>query len=160
MATCAAQPITIAAKAWVVDQEKAESYASRVARALLIIVFLVLWFLPLMIATMYKLPHQGRIAVLSVALGWTGAAWLAALVIVVGGAIRATEPPAPGTRTWPDSLIPARARAADSTQSSDSTESSGRTWPSGTTRSREPSQAPERPSFPAPARSPWPGSDS
>ena len=62
-------------------------------RALLIIALLVAWFLPLIIAALYKLPHQGSIAVLSLLLGWTGAGWLAALVIVVGGAIRATRPP-------------------------------------------------------------------
>jgi hypothetical protein len=64
-----------------------------VVRALLIIALLVAWFLPLIIAALYKLPHQGSIAVLSLLLGWTGAGWLAALVIVVGGAIRATRPP-------------------------------------------------------------------
>jgi Superinfection immunity protein len=48
--------------------------------------------MPLIIAALYKLPHQGQIAVLSLALGWTGAGWLAALVIAVGGAIRATRP--------------------------------------------------------------------
>jgi Superinfection immunity protein len=64
-------------------------------RALLIIAFLAAWFLPLIIAALYKLPHQGSIAVLSLALGWTGVGWLAALVIVVGGAIRATRPPLP-----------------------------------------------------------------
>lgn len=115
-----------------------EGYASRVERALLSIVFLVLWFLPLIIAGLYKLPHQGRIAVLSIALGWTGVAWLAALTITVGGAIRATDPPAPGSRPWPDS--PARPQA----QSPD------------IAASPEPSPAPEQPSFP-PVRSPWPG---
>jgi len=61
-------------------------------RVLLIISFLAAWFLPLIIAALYKLPHQGPIAVLSLLLGWTGVGWLAALVIVVGGAIRATRP--------------------------------------------------------------------
>jgi Superinfection immunity protein len=93
----------------------AEGYASRVERSLLIIVFLVLWFLPLMIAGLYKLPHQGRIAVLSIALGWTGVAWLAALTIVIGGAIRATEPPAQRSREWPDSPVRPQARAPDMT---------------------------------------------
>src|SRR5260370_26214272 len=65
-------------------------------RALLIIALLVAWFLPLIIAALYKLPHQGSIAVLSLLLGWTGAGWLAALVIVVGGAIPATRPPLAG----------------------------------------------------------------
>jgi hypothetical protein len=62
-------------------------------RVFLILAFLAAWFLPLIIAAMYKLPHQGPIAVLSLLLGWTGAGWLAALVIAVGGAIRATRPP-------------------------------------------------------------------
>ena len=62
-------------------------------RVFLILAFLVAWFLPLIIAAMYKLPHQGPIAVLSLLLGWTGAGWVAALIIVIGGAIRATRPP-------------------------------------------------------------------
>jgi hypothetical protein len=62
-------------------------------RVFLILAFLAAWFLPLIIAALYKLPHQGPIAVLSLLLGWTGAGWLAALVIAVGGAIRATRPP-------------------------------------------------------------------
>jgi hypothetical protein len=63
-----------------------------VVRVLVIIAFLAAWFLPLIIAALYKLPHQGPIAVLSLALGWTGVGWLAALVITIGGAIRATRP--------------------------------------------------------------------
>ena len=61
-------------------------------RVLVILAFLAAWFLPLIIAALYKLPHQGPIAVLSLALGWTGVGWLAALVITIGGAIRATRP--------------------------------------------------------------------
>jgi len=61
-------------------------------RALVIIALLAGWFLPLIIAALYKLPHQGPLAVLSLLLGWTGVGWLAALVIAVGGAIRATRP--------------------------------------------------------------------
>ena len=45
-------------------------------------------FMPLIIAWMYGVPAKGKIAVLSLALGWTGFGWLAALVIVVAGAIR------------------------------------------------------------------------
>jgi len=63
-----------------------------VVRVLVILAFLAAWFLPLIIAALYKLPHQGPIAVLSLALGWTGVGWLAALVITIGGAIRATRP--------------------------------------------------------------------
>src|SRR5258708_7012452 len=64
-------------------------------RALLIIALLTAWFLPLIIAALYKLPHQGPIAVLSLLLGWTGAGWLPALVIAIGGAIPPTPPPPP-----------------------------------------------------------------
>jgi Superinfection immunity protein len=79
-------------------------------RAFLIITFLAAWFLPLIIAALYKLPHQGSIAVLSLLLGWTGVAWFAALVIVVGGAIRATRPPLAGQ----EPLAPAAPGAAHS----------------------------------------------
>jgi hypothetical protein len=67
-------------------------YARHVLRFIVIVALLGTWFMPLIIAALYKLPHQGPIAVLSLALGWTGAGWLAALVIAVGGAIRATRP--------------------------------------------------------------------
>jgi Superinfection immunity protein len=67
-------------------------YARHVLRFLFIVALLGTWFVPLIIAALYKLPHQGPIAVLSLALGWTGVGWLAALVIAVGGAIRATRP--------------------------------------------------------------------
>lgn len=59
----------------------------------------VLWCVPLIIAGLWNLPRKGAIAVLSLALGWTVVAWLAALVIVVAGAIRAGAPPlGPGQR--------------------------------------------------------------
>jgi Superinfection immunity protein len=67
-------------------------YARHVLRFLFIVALLGTWFMPLIVAALYKLPHQGPIAVLSLALGWTGVGWLAALVIAVGGAIRATRP--------------------------------------------------------------------
>lgn len=67
-------------------------YARHVLRFLFIVALLGTWFMPLIIAALYKLPHQGPIAVLSLLLGWTGVGWLAALVITVGGAIRATRP--------------------------------------------------------------------
>jgi Superinfection immunity protein len=67
-------------------------YARHVLRFIFIVALLGTWFMPLIIAALYKLPHQGQIAVLSLALGWTGAGWLAALVIAMGGAIRATRP--------------------------------------------------------------------
>lgn len=158
----------------------AEGYASRVERALLTIVFLVLWFLPLIIAGLYKLPHQGRIAVLSIALGWTGVAWLAALTITVGGAIRATEPAAQRGREWPDSPVrpPARApdmtapRAPDTAASRAPDMAAPRAPDTAVPRAPdmaaprapdtaappEPSPPPpeQQPSFP-PVRSPWPG---
>jgi hypothetical protein len=85
-----------------------------VVRVFLIIAFLAAWFLPLIIAGLYKLPHQGPIAVLSLLLGWTGVAWLAALIIAVGGAIRATRPAAAGqgqpqAPEFPRSQAPAQA---------------------------------------------------
>src|SRR5208282_5938891 len=67
-------------------------YARHVLRFIFIVALLGTWFMPLIIAALYKLPHQGPIAVLSLALGWTGVGWLAALVIAIGGAIRATRP--------------------------------------------------------------------
>jgi hypothetical protein len=71
-------------------------YARHVLRFIFIVALLGTWFMPLIIAALYKLPHQGPIAVLSLLLGWTGAGWLAALVIAVGGAIRATRPAVAG----------------------------------------------------------------
>jgi hypothetical protein len=50
------------------------------------------WAVPLIIAWLYDLPRKVAIAVLSIALVWTGVAWLAALVIAVAGAIRAPAP--------------------------------------------------------------------
>jgi hypothetical protein len=114
-----------------------------VARAFLIIVFLVWWFLPLMIATLYKLQHQGRIAVLSLALGWTGVAWLAALVIVVGGAIRDTKPKAPQAGQWTGSPVQAQARL-------------GQDQPPAANPVTEPATSPEQPIPSAPARTIWP----
>jgi Superinfection immunity protein len=60
---------------------------------LALVVTVILWCVPLIIAALCDLPREGPIAVLSLALGWTGVAWLAALVIVVVGAVRAGEPP-------------------------------------------------------------------
>jgi hypothetical protein len=71
-------------------------YARHVLRFIFIVALLGTWFMPLIIAALYKLPHQRPIAVLSLLLGWTGAGWLAALVIAVGGAIRATRPAVAG----------------------------------------------------------------
>jgi len=71
-------------------------YARHVLRFIFIVALLGTWFMPLIIAALYKLPRQGPIAVLSLLLGWTGVGWLAALVIAVGGAIRATRPAVAG----------------------------------------------------------------
>lgn len=117
-------------------------------RAFLIITFLAAWFLPLIIAALYKLPHQGSIAVLSLALGWTGVAWFAALVIVVGGAIRATRPPLAGQEQplGPATSAPAYTPAQTRAQAAASE------------RAQAPQRAtaPERPQ--PPQRSPWPDS--
>ncbi len=125
-------------------------------RALLIIALLVAWFLPLIIAALYKLPHQGSIAVLSLLLGWTGAGWLAALVIVVGGAIRATRPPlasqeqprAPGPPAPAYSpappRAPAQARAAAPARAPAPADAPTQTQP------------PERDQPPGRSPSPWP----
>jgi hypothetical protein len=56
------------------------------------------WCVPVIIAGLYDLPRKGAIAVLSLLLGWTGAGWLAALVIAVVGAIRAPAPAPRGAR--------------------------------------------------------------
>lgn len=86
-------------------------YARHVLRFLFIVALLGTWFMPLIIAALYKLPHQGPIAVLSLALGWTGAGWLAALVIAVGGAIRATRPALAG-QAQPEGMPAAGSYAA------------------------------------------------
>jgi len=79
---------------------------------LALVATVVLWCVPLIIAALYNLPRKGPIAVLSLALGWTGVAWLAALVIVVVGAIQAGEPPLvvpwPGPRGGGAGQQPAR----------------------------------------------------
>jgi len=115
-------------------------------RAFLIITFLAAWFLPLIIAALYKLPHQGSIAVLSLLLGWTGVAWFAALVIVVGGAIRATRPPLAGQEQPLGPAAPAQAHPA----------SQDRVPGTVPLRAQPPerARAPERAQ--TPVRSPWP----
>ena len=138
-------------------------YARHVVRFIFIVALLGTWFMPLIIAALYKLPHQGPIAVLSLALGWTGAGWLAALVIAVGGAIRATRPTlagqaqpdgmpaagayaaampkAPPQSAWPGAAATAPERA-QSPQWGQSPEPSQRTQPP------EPTQGPPPPSWP------------
>jgi hypothetical protein len=74
------------------DRAMGKVYARHVLRFIFIVALLGTWFMPLIVAALYKLPHQGPIAVLSLLLGWTGVGWLAAFVIAVGGAIRATRP--------------------------------------------------------------------
>lgn len=77
------------------------SLAGDGAAVLFLIAFAVfaVWCVPLIIAMLYDLPRKGAIAVLSLGLGWTGVAWLAALVIAVASAIRlsapASSPPGP-----------------------------------------------------------------
>ena len=116
-------------------------------RAFLIITFLAAWFLPLIIAALYKLPHQGSIAVLSLLLGWTGVAWFAALVIVVGGAIRATRPPLAGQEPLGPGA-PAQAHSASQARAPGTVPLRA--------QSPERAQAPERAQ--TPVRSPWPDS--
>jgi len=60
-------------------------YARHVLRFLFIVALLGTWFMPLIIAALYKLPHQGPIAVLSLALGWTGVGWLVSLTMALRG---------------------------------------------------------------------------
>jgi Superinfection immunity protein len=67
----------------------------------LAVVVIAGWCVPLIIAGLYDLPRKGAIAILSLLLGWTGAAWLAALVIAVVGAIRAPAPAGRAAR-YPD----------------------------------------------------------
>jgi hypothetical protein len=86
------QPAPRSFAALVMDRGMGTVYARHVLRFIFIVALLGTWFMPLIIAALYKLPHQRPIAVLSLLLGWTGAGWLAALVIAVGGAIRATRP--------------------------------------------------------------------
>jgi hypothetical protein len=115
-------------------------------RAFLIITFLAAWFLPLIIAALYKLPRQGSIAVLSLLLGWTGIAWFAALVIVVGGAIRATRPPLVGQEQPAGPAAPTPAYSPAETLAPT-------TAP---LRAQAPQRAPAPERAQAPQRSPWP----
>ena len=129
-------------------------------RVLVIIAFLAAWFLPLIIAALYKLPHQGPIAVLSLALGWTGAGWLAALVITIGGAIRATRPAlagqayAPAQAAWGSSpgATPQVPAYPGSAQYPAGGQHPGAAQPQERAQAPEPAQAPEHP----PSR--WPDS--
>jgi hypothetical protein len=144
-----------------------------VVRVLVIIAFLAAWFLPLIIAALYKLPHQGPIAVLSLALGWTGVGWLAALVITVGGAIRATRPAlagqeqpqaagvghayAPAQAAWGSNAaataqVPAGPGHPGGAQYPAAGQHPGAAQPQERAQAPEPAQSPERP----PSR--WPDS--
>jgi|HubBroStandDraft_1064217.scaffolds.fasta_scaffold299376_1 hypothetical protein len=129
-------------------------YARHVLRFLFIVALLGTWFMPLIIAALYKLPHQGPIAVLSLALGWTGVGWLAALIIAVGGAIRATRPALagqaqpegpPAAVAYPAAMPKAPAQSA---------------WPAPAATAPERAQPPERTQSPqrtlGPAPPSWP----
>jgi hypothetical protein len=144
-----------------------------VVRVLVIIAFLAAWFLPLIIAALYKLPHQGPIAVLSLALGWTGVGWLAALVITIGGAIRATRPALAG-QEQPQAARAgqpyASAQAARSSSSAATTsfpagtqQPAGGQYPAGApyptgAQAPEQGQGPERTQSPERPPSRWPDS--
>jgi hypothetical protein len=123
-------------------------YARHVLRFIFIVALLGTWFMPLIIAALYKLPHQGPIAVLSLALGWTGAGWLAALVIAVGGAIRATRPTLAG-QAQPEGMPAAGAYAAAMPKAPPQS-----AWPGAAATSPERAQFPERPQAPEQVQSP------
>lgn len=142
-------------------------------RVLVIIAFLAAWFLPLIIAALYKLPHQGPIAVLSLALGWTGVGWLAALVITVGGAIRATRPALAGQgqpqaagagqsypaaqAAWPSGSAATTQFPAGSEHTAGGQYPAGAPYPTGA-QAPEQGQAPERAQSPEHPPSRWPDS--
>lgn len=126
-----------------------EVYARHVLRFIFIVALLGTWFMPLIIAALYKLPHQGPIAVLSLALGWTGVGWLAALIIAVGGAIRASRPVLAG-QAQPEAMpqaggYPAAMPAAPAQPG----------WPAAATTL--PGQTPSPEAAPSPERAPFPG---
>jgi hypothetical protein len=125
-------------------------YARHVLRFLFIVAMLGTWFMPLIIAALYKLPHQGSIAVLSLALGWTGVGWLAALIIAVGGAIRATRPVLAG-QAQPEGALAAGAQAAAMPAVPPQPTSA---WPAAATPAPERAPFPERAASPGRAPSP------
>jgi hypothetical protein len=127
-------------------------YARHVLRFLFIVALLGTWFMPLIIAALYKLPHQGPIAVLSLALGWTGVGWLAALIIAVGGAIRATRPALAG-QAQPEGAHPAGAYAAAMPKAPAQS-----AWPPAGTTAPERAQFPERTQPPERTQGPPPPS--
>jgi hypothetical protein len=127
-------------------------YARHVLRFLFIVALLGTWLMPLIIAALYKLPHQGPIAVLSLALGWTGVGWLAALVIAVGGAIRATRPALAG-QAQPVGPPAAGAYAAAMPKAPAQS-----AWPSAATTAPERVQSPERTQPPERTQGPPPPS--
>lgn len=126
------------------------------ARALLIILLLASWFLPLIIAALYKLPHQGSIAVLSLLLGWTGAGWLAAFVIAVGGAIRATRPPLAGQEQPPGPGVPVPARAPAQARGPAPARGPALAQPPAQARWPDQAQPPTQAQPPERSASPWP----
>jgi len=123
-------------------------YARHVLRFLFIVAMLGTWFMPLIIAALYKLPHQGSIAVLSLALGWTGVGWLAALIIAVGGAIRATRPALAGQ------ALPGGAPAAGPQVPAVPAVPAQPAWPAAANPVPERAPSPERAPFPERAASP------
>jgi hypothetical protein len=142
-------PVPRSSTVLVMDHRMGTVYARHVLRFIFIVALLGTWFMPLIIAALYKLPHQGPIAVLSLLLGWTGAGWLAALVIAVGGAIRATRPAvagqgqpqdqvavatppyAPAQSAWPPaSPLPAGAQPSQRAQSPERSQPQERSQPS------------------------------
>jgi len=83
--------------------------AGLAAGAVILVAIMVIaaWCVPLVIAALFGLPRKGSIAVLSLALGWTGVAWLAALIIVTVGAILANREYARAAPAGPQYIPPA-----------------------------------------------------
>jgi hypothetical protein len=135
-------PVPRSSAALVMDRRKGTVYARHVLRFLFIVALLGTWFMPLIIAALYKLPHQRPIAVLSLLLGWTGAGWLAALVIAVGGAIRATRP-AVGGQGQPQDQVAGPAQSYAPAQSAWPAAAPASPFPAGAQPSQR-AQSPER----------------
>jgi hypothetical protein len=131
-------------------------YARHVLRFIVIVALLGTWFMPLIIAALYKLPHQGPIAVLSLALGWTGVGWLAGLIIAVGGAIRATRP-APAAEAQPQGHLSPESYGAASYAAAQPHAPAQSAWPSAATApSPFPASAPPSQRAQSPERAPSP----
>jgi hypothetical protein len=72
--------------------------ATRVAIGLAISLLCLLYLLPTFVALMRDAAAKTEIVVLNVALGWTGIAWLAALLVAFGPRARRSPPETPASR--------------------------------------------------------------